>query len=188
MTDGVGQDVVEKVLDPGPKRPNVPADYSMHFVWGCPICMPAHKAFNAYLKTGPIQFDVKKKRAKEGEEKRGLLPEAMRARLLSDDYNTRLAALAELTRTWMERRLCTMRLTDTEREGWMNILKAGRKAGMSALLFQLTGKKRRDGENVGKILARAKEQNLMTACPFCDGAACSLDASAQSLFFQEESK
>ena len=182
-TDGVQDDVVDEMLRADPEL-SVPPDFSMHFVYGCPICMPIYDAFRAYRARVGLSF-VEKKR-KVGEKPKNTygdgLQEELRARLLSGDFNTRCTAVAELTRTWVERKFQSLRLTAVEREGWSRLLKVGRKQGMGVLRNQSTARKQKKGED------EAKKNTRMTACPFCDGSAGSLDPEINSVFFQSAGK
>ena len=186
-TDGVQNDVVDEILRADASKGHVPAGFSMHFVYVCPICMPAYDAFRVYRQRAELSLSRGKKR-KKGEKALDTfgpgLPQAMRDRVLSDDFSTRCTALAELTRTWLDRKFRSMRLTESERSKWIEILRIGRKQGMGALLYQIVGRKLKQDDNVTEILATAKQNNQMTACPFCDGATCSLDPSLESVFFR----
>jgi hypothetical protein len=191
-TDGVQNDIVDQVLLASPTPTNVPSGFSMHFIYGCPICMPAYDAFRVYRERRELSFRKKKKKTSNGERRCDTLGDGlskeMRERILSENFDTRVVALAELTRTWLDRRFRSMRLTDAETSGWRDILQRGRKNGMQFLLYQVTGTKRKQNENVEEILAKAKLKNLLTACPFCDGATCAIDRSIESEFFQPAAK
>ena len=181
-TDGVKNDIVDMVLRRSDDvRPEL-AGSPMHFVPACPVCTPAYDAFRVYRGREVLLSMQKKKAAKREHAKdtfgQGLSNE-MRERILSDDVEKRLTAMAELTQRWVDRRLRSMRLTADERAAWQRQLALGRKRGMG----NLVAINKRDSASGSKSSAYK-----MTACPFCDGAVGAVDHSVNSLFFPKRAK
>ncbi|MEE8105366.1 MAG: hypothetical protein V3T86_07515 [Planctomycetota bacterium] len=143
-TDGVGNDDVDRILE---KDDN---GYT-NFVYGCPICMPALDALRVY-RARPKFYSRKGDPDTFGKG----LDEATRKRLAGRPAD-RLAAIETLTKRWVNRRLKSMRLTESEQRDWRQRITEGRKRGM-----QLLNESRRNGQ------AGAYEQRK--GCALCDGA------------------
>ena len=145
--DGVGNDVVDRLTEV-----DEVTGYPAHFVYACPICMPALNAMKLYRgrpvftgsKTGANAFGPG-------------LPDELRARLLGDDDLVRHGAIRELVETWVSRRLESMRLTDDERDDWADAIAGRSEKGMELLRqYKLSG--------LNAPFA------TMESCPYCDGA------------------
>lgn len=113
--------------------------------------MPAFNAFRTY-RARPKFFGQKFPRDTFGP---GLSKE-VREGLLNDETNVRLRAIAEVTRSWVDRKLRSLRLSSTEAASWAKLIGAGRKEGM--------GRLRSNQE-------KNPSPTAMKACPFCDGPA-----------------
>jgi hypothetical protein len=144
--DGVSNEVVDEVvaIDPVTK-------YPANFVWACPACMPAYNAFLAY-RARPGFRGYKLPRDTFGA---GLAPEVA-SKLTSDDLQVRQGELEKLIRTWMERRMENLRLTDEERREWRSEMEMRRKEGMGHL------------DSYRKIVGSSYAS--MKTCPICEGA------------------
>ncbi len=173
-TDGVKNDVVDMILltddGEGPGRANFP----IHFVPACPICIPAIDAFRTYRNRVDLWSMNIKKATKREDRKDNFgsgLSKIMRDRILSKDAETRMSAMAELTQRWVNRKLVSMRLTEAEHEEWKKNLALGRKRGMSGLQGKWA-----------KLYPRKKLNGYqMKTCPFCDGAFGASDNSFRSI-------
>jgi hypothetical protein len=144
--DGVSNEVVDRivVIDDQTK-------YPANFVWGCPACMPAYEAFRTYR--ARTAFNDKLGRDTFGP---GLPPEVV-AELEAVDLAVSQAALEELIRGWVSRRMDELRLTPEERETWKEEMAELRKKGMGFLQQYQRG-------GLGGSYAGMK------TCPICEGA------------------
>jgi hypothetical protein len=138
--DGVDSEVLQSIL----RRK---ADGTLeHFVWTCPICMPAFEAMSLYSRRESFQcFKIAQDTFGEG-----LAPDT-RTSLIDGNLKVRQETIDHLVRSWVERRLDKLRLTPQERHTWSQVLAERRKIGMT-------------------ILSRTPNAELKS-CPFCDGAA-----------------
>lgn len=121
--DGVATEDVERILLEDE------AERLIHFVPGCPLCMPARDAFRVY-RTRALWTDYKD--LPEGTFGPGLDKET-RAALHSGDFATRFQAIQRLIERWVGKRLDLMRLTKDERFAWRNAIADMRKRGTALL-------------------------------------------------------
>lgn len=121
--DGVATTDVERILLQDE------AKQLMHFVPGCPLCMPARDAFRVY-RTRTLWTDYKN--LPDGTFGPGL-SEQTRSALHSDDFATRFQAIQKLIERWVGKRLDLMRLTKDERFAWRNAIADMRKRGNALL-------------------------------------------------------
>jgi len=141
---GVENEIVDRVLMPDPKT-NVP----MHFVPGCPVCVPAIGAFRLYRE----RPDLGLKRDTFGPG----VHEDIRARLMSDVFEDRMRGVWDIIEGSVRRRIERMRLPPEERARWEQGMAERRKKGM-AMLKSLQG-----SGNGGAI-------TLSDRCAACDAA------------------
>lgn len=120
--DGVSNEAVDLIIPPGDKQ------FSMHFVYACPLCHPAYEAFRLYRQR-PNFYGRKDDADTFG----GELDEATMKKLRDKDKLVRLDAIQELIQKWVGRRLDSMRLTSDERTEWSYLLTARLKMGMLAM-------------------------------------------------------
>ena len=145
--DGVSTKDVERIMMKDPALGT-----AMHFVYGCPLCGPAHDALSVYrARTSWPYKGPRKDTFGPG------LDAAMRKALASDDFAARHATVQALIKRWVERRLILMRVTDSERAGYSKAFEGMSKKG-NAMLAEM----RRAG--------RAGELGKMKGCAVCDGA------------------
>jgi hypothetical protein len=135
--DGVSSEVVAALTAAPPE-----GGYPAHFVWQCPLCMPALNAFNVYAARPPF-CGIKGRLDTFGA---GLAPE-LAERCLGPDLN-------ELVQRWIGERLDALRLTEEERDLWHERFEHLRKQGMESLW----------GMQQGGAYAGVKR------CAVCDGA------------------
>lgn len=147
-TDGVSNDVVDAILtrDSVSGRPQ-------HFVYACPICMPAHDALQTY-RARPAFYGRKIRVDTFGPG----LPAELVGRITGKDLQVRLDAINGLVESWVRRRLEAMRLDPAERDAWTWAIAQGREKGMQMLESFRAG-------------ARQDGHDLLKSCAFCDGAA-----------------
>jgi hypothetical protein len=145
--DGVGDEAVAAILATDPDT-----GFPQNFVWACPICMPALDAFQLY-RGRPYFQGLKLKRNTFGA---GLADEVLRD-LKSPFLDIRQSAIRGLVERWVERRVASLRLDETERAQWDQAMEERRKQGMAMLAGY------RGSDPIASYAA-------MTACPFCDGA------------------
>ena len=100
----------------------------MHFVYACPLCMPAINAFRVYRERRMF-YGWKGVTDTFGDG----LGKPLRAQLGSDDSKQRLAAIHALIQRWVDRRLGSMNLDGTQRAAWRAALADARKEGMRML-------------------------------------------------------
>lgn len=144
--EGASNEVVDAITVKDPEH-----GYPANFVWACPVCMPAYRAFLTY-RARP-HFDWIK-----GSQDFGAgLNAATVASLTTGEFAARQEALMQLVGRWVERRMSRLRLTPEESAAWKLEMEMRRKKGMAQL-------------------AEYKERGLrgsyaqMKACPLCDGA------------------
>ncbi|MCC7014046.1 MAG: hypothetical protein IT454_15930 [Planctomycetes bacterium] len=145
-SDALSNETVDALTATDPEH-----GYPANFVWACPVCMPAYRAFLTY-RARP-HFDWIK-----GDQDFGPgLDELTLARLTQGAIETRQQELMKLVERWLARRLAAQRLTPDERAAWKLEMEIRRKKGMALLeSYKSNGLK--------GSYARMK------ACPFCDGA------------------
>lgn len=148
--DGVSTDDVERILavDPRTKQPRL----EEHFVYSCPLCMPAFDAMVLY-RSRPNFYGRKDSADTFGP---GLEP-AIKKKLDSAQKADQLEAVQTLVNRWVGRRLDSMRLTKDEREQWTAVIEEGRQKGMAFLQAVQAGNR---NEYLG-----------WKGCAICDGSA-----------------
>ena len=125
------------------------------FVYGCPICIPAVDALTVYA--GRATFPHRKME----QDTFGDGWSEDRERLLADsDPRVRIDAVQSIVLGYMNDRLGSMRLTETEQESWRSWLSSLREKGNALLEQYLAG----DGP-MAKTYAGWKK------CGACEGAA-----------------
>jgi hypothetical protein len=124
--DGVTNRLVDQLLPENPDTGGVRLEE--HFVFACPVCMPAVEALRAY-RSRPRFLSDKAGRDSFG---KGLAGD-LAARLAAPGRAQRLGALEELVSTWVGRRLDEMRLTPDERLTWYAAIAARAAAGQALL-------------------------------------------------------
>lgn len=144
--DGVSNEVVDAITVKDPEH-----GYPANFVWACPVCMPAYRAFLTY-RARP-HFDWVKARRDFGPG----LDAATVASLTTGEFAARQEALMRLVGRWVERRMTRLRLTPAERAQWKLEMEMRRKKGMAQLAEYKAGGMR-------------GSYAQMEACPLCDGA------------------
>jgi len=145
--DGVSSADLDRILLPekGTTKP-------MHFIYGCPVCMPVMDALVAYRNRPDLPY----KGVTDNTFGRGLDPK-MSAALASDDFKTRATAIHSLIERWVERRLELTRATKQEREAWAKAISAMKKTGEEFLAEQI---------NSGQAGPRTASKE----CAVCNGA------------------
>lgn len=144
--EGVSNDAVDAITVKDPEH-----GYPANFVWACPVCMPAYRAFLTY-RARP-HFDW----IKGSQDFGSSLDAATLASLTTGELAARQDALMKLVGRWVERRMTRLRLTLDERAEWKLELETRRKKGMAQLAEYKT-------QGLRGSYAR------MEACPLCDGA------------------
>lgn len=147
--DGVSSEAVDALLAAEDGQP-------LHFVPGCPICMPAVDALRVYRARVP--FSSKKElRDTFGPG----LSEAETAALASSDRRERLATIGGLVERWIARRLEAGRPTPEERAAWEADLRFRREQGMAML---------QGAQRNARALGQDSPALELERCAFCDGA------------------
>jgi hypothetical protein len=149
--DGVSTEDVERILAVDPKT-HLP-QFQEHFVYACPLCMPAFDAFQLY-RSRPQFFGRKDNSDTFGI---GLDPIVQR-KLRSSKKADQLEAIQGLIDKWVRRRLDSMRLSKGERAEWDQAMQEGRSKGMGLL--------RQQQANGAQI-----QYAGWKGCAICDGAA-----------------
>lgn len=124
--------------------------HALHFVPGCPICLPATDAVRTYVARQPFQNKLHSDTFGAG------LAAAESAGLRAPDLATRVAVIEVLMSRWMEQRMSLLRLTPAERSSWKSRLAEFRKKGMAYL----------QGDNLSSPLPLLE----LGRCALCDGA------------------
>ena len=145
-TDGVSNEVVDRLTELDEK-----ANMPLHFIYSCPICMPALNALRVYQQR-PRFFGDKAGRNTFG---KGLSAE-IQSRLLGENVG-KMAELQRCIERWVRVRLSTMRLRSEEQEQWTKLIEEARKKGQAAL------------ENFKKEGSVASYLS-MKSCAMCEGA------------------
>ena len=148
--DGVSTDDVDRILAVDPKTKAW--RFEEHFVYGCPLCMPAFDAMALY-RSRPVFHGRKDSADTFGP---GLEP-ALKKKLESAQKSDQLEAIQTLVNRWVGRRLDSMRLTKDEREQWTAVIEEGRQKGMGLLQTAQAGNR---NEYLG-----------WKGCAICDGSA-----------------
>jgi len=123
----------------------------LNFVYSCPVCMPAMRAFLAF-RVRPEFFALKGGSRDFGS---GLSDE-QRAAILGGDAVVRRKAVEELVYGFVRARMDLLRLTPEEREDWQRALKDMSDKGNSIL------------ESMKRAGNPAYQD--FESCPMCDGA------------------
>lgn len=146
--DGVQNDMLDQIL-PRNKVGAESRTYT-HFVYGCPLCMPALNAFLIYReRRGFYGWKGVTDTFGEG------LDEGLRAQLAGNDSKQRMAGIHDLIQRWVHRRLDLMNLDESQRVVWQTALEDARKEGMRML------ETRRAAGDPGVFV---------DGCAVCDGA------------------
>lgn len=146
-TDGVSNEVVDAITELDGE-----VQWPKHFIYACPICMPAFNAFRSY-RVRPVFFGDKQQRTEFGPG----LDAARKKALLSDDLKVRHLAIKDLVKGWVERRLKRDRLTEKELAQFERRYEEYAKKGLGYLQsYQQT-----EGLNI---------YDHMEYCPLCVGA------------------
>ncbi len=146
--DGVANDDVDIVLKKVKNDQGL--EGYVHFIYGCPICIPAINAFRCY-RTRPIFEGYKLESDTFGSG----LAEAERNGLRSDDVEVRLDSLQTLIDRWVRQRLDTKRLDQEERRYYEQGLAGRREKAMAILESQ---------RDTGSSVFGGSD------CAICDGA------------------
>jgi hypothetical protein len=144
--DGVSNEAVDAITVRDSQH-----GYPANFVWSCPVCMPAYRAFMTY-RARP-HFDWIKGSQDFGPG----LGAAQVAALTTGEFAARQQALMTLVGRWVERRMTRLRLTPEENAAWKLEMEQRRKKGMALLADYKSG-------GLGGSYAEMKD------CPLCDGA------------------
>jgi hypothetical protein len=110
-TDGVPDDIVDSIVPRKVKEGANPLKTS--FVVQCPLCHPVYEAFSQYQRRQAFNDDVKRSTFGKGIDKE------LAEQLMSTTPMVRLTALRVLVHRWVERRMTSMRLTETEKRDWI---------------------------------------------------------------------
>jgi hypothetical protein len=133
-----------------------------HFILACPVCTPTIWALEAYQGRPDQFYGMKRPGSTFGQ---GLTPE-LHDQLYSKDATQRLTAINSLVKSWMERRMKSLRLSADEQKALTERLERKREEGMQALE---RFRKKQHGENLGVEQAAPAYVNL-TECAVCNGA------------------
>ena len=148
--DGVSTDDVERILAVDPKTKA--SRLEEHFVYSCPLCMPAFDAMVLYRSRQGFYG------RKDNADTFGPgLELGLRKKLESAQKTDQLEAIQTLVNRWVSRRLDSMRLTKDEREQWTAVIEEGRQKGMTYLQTAQAGNR---NEYLG-----------WKGCAICDGSA-----------------
>ena len=154
--DGLSDEDVKQILMRKDKQ-----SY-FHFIYACPLCGASIWALEAYRDRPKNFYGLKREGSTFGHG----LSDAQHAQLYSDDPRQRLVAINSLVKTWLERRMKNMRLTDKERAKLVAELEKKRKQGMDALQ---SFRRKEHGENFGVAEAAPAYVDL-EECAVCNGA------------------
>ena len=147
FADGVSNEVVDAVTEADEST-----GWPLYFIYACPVCMPCFDAFRVY-RGRPEFFGRKLPTDTFGPG----LPESVRAQILSEDREVRVAAIRDRIEIWISRRLESLRLTPAEetevRARFRGIAEKGQ-----ALLDSYQAQD------------RTAIYGHMEYCPFCEGA------------------
>lgn len=121
--DGLSNSDVDQILLKSEKQTY------LHFIYACPLCMPAIQAFEAYRSRPARFFGDKRGTSTFGE---GLEP-ALMLKLHNTKVEDRLEAINALVQRWIQRRTTQLRLTQPERTTLHKELEAKRQKGMEML-------------------------------------------------------
>jgi hypothetical protein len=165
-TDGVSNEVVDKILKP---------DFLANFVDKCPLCLPAYQAFLLYRDRQPLA-GVKSIPNKPLYDSFGNgLDEAVKQDILSGSTAERRKALQSLISQWTSRRLELMRLSPAELATWKAKFDQAREKGMEWL------KARQERPGTDGLYEAYKEWE---DCATCEGAfgACEVVKAKSAMF------
>lgn len=133
-----------------------------HFIYACPVCNATIWALQAYQARPEGFYGLKRPGSTFGQ---GLPPE-LREQLYSKDATKRLTAINSLVKSWMERRMTTLRLSAGEQKALAERLEQKRQEGMKMLE---SFRKKQHGENFGVEQAAPAYLDL-TECAVCNAA------------------
>lgn len=108
-TDGIPAEVVDSIVPP---KKTGDAAVKTSFVIECPLCHPTFEALRLYQQRPSFADDAKRDTFGKG------LDAKVVADLKSPTAMTRLQALQPLVKTWVERKLTSMRLSPEEKAEW----------------------------------------------------------------------
>lgn len=129
-TDGVPDEVVDLIVPPKSKQ-----DVKHCFVFNCPMCHAAYEAFVLYQRRQAFQ-NANEPKSTFGK-KLDLQSEAgkqLLANLASTEPRTRVFAMGDLIRPWIDRRIQQLNLTTAERDALIAKLLEYAKRGNSLFL------------------------------------------------------
>jgi len=149
--DGLSSRDLNQILLKQEKGPH------LHFIYGCPLCMPAIHAFEAYRSRPERFYGMKGDTSTFGP---GLEP-ALSAKLDSARPAERLEAINTLVQRWIQRRITQHRLTERERAALQKGLETKRKKGMETL---------QSYKKNGKLETAAPAFVEKQECAVCNGA------------------
>ncbi len=157
--DGLSSNDVQQIL----MRANGKGAY-VHFVYACPICTATIWALEAY-RNRPAQFYSLK--VSSGTFGPGL-SEELHNQLYSGDMKQRLTAINTLVKTWIDRRMTSMNLPETERAALMADLEKKRQEGGKMLKGsrRLAG----TGSSMGAAQGAPAYGDVEEECAVCNGA------------------
>ncbi len=133
-----------------------------HFILACPVCNPTIWALEAYQRRPDGFYGVKLPGSAFGP---GLTKD-FHDQLCSKDATQRLTAINSLVRSWMERRMKTLRLSADEQKALTEQLELKREEGMKMLE---SFRKKQHGDTLGVEQAAPAYVDL-TECAVCKGA------------------
>ena len=154
--DGLSKEDVAQILMKREK------ETYFHFIYACPVCGATIWALQAYQGRPEDFYGLKRPGSTFGQ---GLPPE-LREQLYSKDATKRLTAINSLVKSWMERRMTTLRLSAEERKALVERLEQKRQEGMKVLE---SFRKKQHGENFGVEQAAPAYLDL-TECAVCNAA------------------
>ena len=123
-TDGVSNEIVDKILQP---------DFTANFVDKCPLCHPAYQAFLLYRDRQPFRGVKAIPNTQFYDTFGSGLDEALKQNILSGSSVERRKALQSLISQWTSRRLELMRLSPAELATWKAKFDQAREKGMEWL-------------------------------------------------------
>lgn len=153
--DGLSKEDVAQILMKREK------ETYFHFIYACPVCNATIWALEAYRARPDDFYGLKRPGSTFGQ---GLTAE-LREQLYSKDAAKRLTAINTLVKTWMERRMKSLRLSADEQKALTGRLEKKREEGMKMLE---SFRKKQHGENFGVEQAAPAYVDL-SECAVCNG-------------------
>jgi hypothetical protein len=117
--DGVSNDVIDLIIPNG--------GFHEHFIYGCPMCMPTYDAMVLYRSR--LGFYGMKPPDNPPDTFGPGVDAGLRAKLAGTDKEMRLRAIESLIRTWIDRRVDLMSLSEAEETSLRQELERGSKKG-----------------------------------------------------------